>query len=105
MSFTGTNSIRFAYNRIDVERSDGAVCLGGDADVCFKRTGANEATVTNGSSGTGKLTAAFRAQLASSAPFACSGTTEGYQYFNTSSKELCLCDGTSWTGLKAGGAC
>jgi hypothetical protein len=29
----------------------------------------------------------------------------GTVYTDTDSAEFCFCDGTSWTGLKAGGAC
>jgi hypothetical protein len=109
MTFGGTNSVAFLYNLIAIERTDGAFCAAdgdGVLDVCFKRTGANEATVSNGGSGKGKLLAdAFRASPRATEPFACGAGTEGYTYTNSVSHELCFCDGTSWTGLKAGGAC
>lgn len=42
----------------------------------------------------------------SSPPVTCgSANTAGVVFYDSDSNELCLCDGTSWTGLKAGGAC
>ena len=55
-------------------------------------------------SGLTTITSVLRLEPRPAAPV-CSATEEGHLYVDSDSNELCFCDGTSWTGLKAGGAC
>jgi hypothetical protein len=68
-------------------------------------TGSNVVIDANGRLGVGKISQVLRLAAVAAPPMACSVGETGSIYVDDNSKELCFCDGTSWTGLKAGGAC
>jgi len=68
-------------------------------------TGSNVVVDANGRLGVGKISQMLRLAAVTSPPASCSLTEKGSVYVDDDSNELCFCDGTSWTGLKAGGAC
>ena len=60
---------------------------------------------SNGQLAVGKISQLLRMTAIAAPPVTCSVTETGSVYVDDDTKELCFCDGTSWTGLKAGGAC
>ena len=67
--------------------------------------GSNVVVDSNGRLGVGKISQVLRLTAAAAPPLTCSVGETGSIYVDDDSKELCFCDGTTWTGLKAGGAC
>ena len=59
----------------------------------------------NGRLGVGKISQMIQLAAVARPPATCSVAETGSVYVDDDSKELCFCDGTAWTGLKAGGAC
>lgn len=89
---TGTD-VRFGSG-ITLMWTSGAANAGGDV------------ILSRASGGVLKLDDALRPDPVSGPPVTCgSANTAGVIYYDSDSNEACLCDGTSWTGLKAGGAC
>lgn len=69
-------------------------------------SGSADVMLSRGSAGVWYFEDALRLKPRSAPPVTCgSANTEGALYMDSDSHELCVCDGTSWTGLIAAGAC
>jgi hypothetical protein len=79
--------------------------------VCWSDGGTSEASLNTclsrgTASGVVYLRNALRLAPVSAPPVTCGdANTAGVIYTDSDSSELCFCDGSSWTGLKAAGAC
>jgi hypothetical protein len=60
---------------------------------------------SSGRLGVGKISQVLRLTALAAPPLTCRVAETGAIYVDDDTKELCFCDGTSWTGIKAGGAC
>lgn len=68
--------------------------------------GSDEAAIEMQSVGVLKLSDAMRLNPRSSPPVTCgNANTSGVVYYDSDSNEVCACNGTTWTGLIAAGAC
>ncbi|MEQ9568327.1 MAG: hypothetical protein RLN85_21380, partial [Pseudomonadales bacterium] len=67
--------------------------------------GAQVVVDSNGRLGVGRISQILQLSPLAVPPAACNVSELGSIYVDSDSAEMCFCDGTSWTGLKVGGAC